>query len=215
MHSRSGDVTRFENEGFHGKPRLYRSLASIDAPTGTLRGRERSREHEHAGLQGRAHDLPRIHRETGTQRTNFLRAGHRDVAQPDRRPDHTNRQRSGPGDLWARLLLRRNAGRRTVHATSQAPIGRTGPVDQQPGFAGVVRRRRPITVPIGSSSFTIAAGGTISGNGGTIAKIGLSEFENPGELKRDANGLYEAGAQAAAAATESEINQGMLEQSNV
>ena len=73
----------------------------------------------------------------------------------------------------------------------------------------------PITVPIGSGSLTIAADGTISGNGGTIAKIGLSEFEKPGELKRDANGLYEAGAQAAAAATESEVNQGMLEQSNV
>ena len=73
----------------------------------------------------------------------------------------------------------------------------------------------PITVPIGSGTLTISADGTISGSGGTIARIGLSEFENPGGLERDANGLYDSGDQAAAAATESEVNQGMLEQSNV
>lgn len=73
----------------------------------------------------------------------------------------------------------------------------------------------PVTVPIGSGALTVSADGTVSGAGGRIAKIGLSEFENPGALKRDAYELYEAGDQAAAAATESKINQGMLEQSNV
>jgi flagellar basal-body rod protein FlgF len=73
----------------------------------------------------------------------------------------------------------------------------------------------PITVPVGSGALTIAADGTITGNNGTIARIGLSEFENAGALKRDANGLYDAADQVAAAATKSDVNQGMLEQSNV
>lgn len=73
----------------------------------------------------------------------------------------------------------------------------------------------PITVPVGSGTLTISADGTISGNNGTIARVGLSEFENAGALKRDANGLYDAGDQVAVAATKSDVNQGMLEQSNV
>jgi len=73
----------------------------------------------------------------------------------------------------------------------------------------------PITVPVGSGTLTIAANGSISGNGGTIARIGLSEFENPGGLQRDANGLYDSGDQIATAAAKSDVSQGMLEQSNV
>lgn len=73
----------------------------------------------------------------------------------------------------------------------------------------------PITVPAGSGTLTIAADGTISGRDAVIDKIGLTQFENPAQLKRDANGLYEAGDQQPQAAAGSEMIQGMLERSNV
>ncbi|NKB56789.1 MAG: flagellar basal-body rod protein FlgF [Alphaproteobacteria bacterium] len=73
----------------------------------------------------------------------------------------------------------------------------------------------PITIPPGGGDVTVAADGTVSANNGTIAKIGLSEFEDQTGLKRDANGLYDANDQPAQAATKSRVMQGMLEQSNV
>lgn len=73
----------------------------------------------------------------------------------------------------------------------------------------------PITIPIDAGTLTIAADGTISGDDTVIDQIGLTEFAKPNVLKRDANGLYEAGNQPPQAAAKSKMVQGMLERSNV
>jgi flagellar basal-body rod protein FlgF len=73
----------------------------------------------------------------------------------------------------------------------------------------------PITVPSGSGTLIIAADGTVSSDTQTLGKIGLFEFADQTALKRGANGLYTAGEAQPQAATDSEIVQGALEQSNV
>lgn len=73
----------------------------------------------------------------------------------------------------------------------------------------------PISVPPGSGSLTIAEDGTVSSDSQTLGRIGLFEFTNEIALKRDANGLYTAGNALPVTATNSQIIQGSLEQSNV
>ena len=73
----------------------------------------------------------------------------------------------------------------------------------------------PIVVPPGTGSLTISDDGTVSGNAATIGRIGLVEFDKESELKREANGLYSAEGQQPRDATESQVVQGALEQSNV
>lgn len=73
----------------------------------------------------------------------------------------------------------------------------------------------PINIPQGSSPISVASDGTVSGKDGVIGKIGLTEFADQTALKRDANGLYNAEDQQPQAAADSQLMQGMLEQSNV
>ncbi len=73
----------------------------------------------------------------------------------------------------------------------------------------------PISVPPGSDSLTIAKDGTVSSGSQTLGRIGLFEFTNEKALKREANGLYTAGNAQPVTATNSQIIQGSLEQSNV
>ena len=73
----------------------------------------------------------------------------------------------------------------------------------------------PIAVPLDASSITITRDGTISADAQEIGKIKLVSFENPQALSKIGNGLYKAVDQTPTADSESEVMQGMVENSNV
>ncbi len=73
----------------------------------------------------------------------------------------------------------------------------------------------PITIPPDASSITITRDGTISADAQEIGQIKVVSFENPQALSKIGNGLYEAVDQTPTADSDSEILQGMVENSNV
>jgi flagellar basal-body rod protein FlgF len=73
----------------------------------------------------------------------------------------------------------------------------------------------PITVPLDASSITITRDGTISADAQEIGQIKLVGFENPQALSKVGSGLYEAVDQSPSPDPDSEILQGMVENSNV
>jgi flagellar basal-body rod protein FlgF len=73
----------------------------------------------------------------------------------------------------------------------------------------------PIAVPLDTSSITITRDGTISADAQEIGRIKLVSFENPQALSKIGSGLYEAVDQTPTTDPDSEILQGMVENSNV
>ncbi len=73
----------------------------------------------------------------------------------------------------------------------------------------------PIAVPLDTSSITITRDGTISADAQEIGQIKLVSFENPQALSKIGSGLYDAVDQTPTTDTDSEIMQGMVENSNV
>jgi flagellar basal-body rod protein FlgF len=73
----------------------------------------------------------------------------------------------------------------------------------------------PITIPLDTSSITITRDGTVSADAQEVGKIKLVSFENPQALSKIGSGLYEAVNQTPTTDTDSEIMQGMVENSNV
>jgi flagellar basal-body rod protein FlgF len=73
----------------------------------------------------------------------------------------------------------------------------------------------PIAVPPDASSITITRDGTISADAEEIGKIKLVSFETPQALSKIGSGLYEAIDQSPMTDTDSEVLQGMVENSNV
>jgi flagellar basal-body rod protein FlgF len=73
----------------------------------------------------------------------------------------------------------------------------------------------PITVPLDTSSITITRDGTISADAQEIGQIKLVGFENPQALSKVGSGLYEAVDQSPSPDPDSEVLQGMVENSNV
>lgn len=90
-----------------------------------------------------------------------------------------------------------------------------GQVVNAAGLALLDNAGAPIAVPEGSGDITIARDGTISGDAGQIAQIGLVNFENEQALEKIGDGLLDAGDQLPAPVAEGEIVQGMIESSNV
>ena len=72
-----------------------------------------------------------------------------------------------------------------------------------------------ITIPVDTSSITITRDGTVSADTLEVGKIKLVSFENPQALSKIGSGLYEAVDQTPTTNTDSEIMQGMVENSNV
>ncbi len=72
-----------------------------------------------------------------------------------------------------------------------------------------------ITVPLDTSSITITRDGTISADAQEIGRIKLVGFENPQALSKVGSGLYEAVDQTPTTDPDSEVLQGMVENSNV
>ncbi len=73
---------------------------------------------------------------------------------------------------------------------------------------------RPITIPNGAGTLTIAPDGSISGEQGPIGRLKLVSFEREGEMKPLGGGLL-ASNEAPREAVDVQVSQGMLEGSNV
>ena len=73
----------------------------------------------------------------------------------------------------------------------------------------------PIAVPLDTSSITITRDGTISADAQEIGQIKLVSFESPQALSKIGSGLYEAIDQTPTTDPDSEVLQGMVENSNV
>lgn len=71
-----------------------------------------------------------------------------------------------------------------------------------------------ITIPQGATDIKISSSGTISTSQGTVGKLMVVNFANNQNLKPDGNGYYRT-TDAANPATGVEVEQGMLEGSNV
>lgn len=71
-----------------------------------------------------------------------------------------------------------------------------------------------INVPADTSTIRVTADGTVSGDDGPIANIGMFQFENPQQLIR-AGGSYITQDEQPAIAFEAQVLQGFLEASNV
>jgi flagellar basal-body rod protein FlgF len=66
-----------------------------------------------------------------------------------------------------------------------------------------------------SGDLHVATDGTLSTETGRIGKLRLAAFDDERALKKTGNSLYDAAGQAAQAASEARIRQGMIERSNV
>lgn len=73
----------------------------------------------------------------------------------------------------------------------------------------------PIVIPTGTGPITIGKDGTVSTEtGGTIGKIGVVNFADPQQMLEDQGGLYTT-TQATQPATNTTVEQGTIEESNI
>ena len=73
----------------------------------------------------------------------------------------------------------------------------------------------PIAIPLGATDITITRDGTISADTNEIGRIKLVRFDDPQALSKVGSGLYDAKDQTPQPSNDSEIFQGMVENSNV
>lgn len=73
---------------------------------------------------------------------------------------------------------------------------------------------QPIIVPPGTRNVSITPDGTVSADTEVVGTVGVVRFENPRDLKREANNLY-AAEETPQPDENSRVLQGMLEESNV
>ena len=73
----------------------------------------------------------------------------------------------------------------------------------------------PIAIPLDTSTITIARDGTISADTNEIGRIKLVRFDDPQALSKVGSGLYDAKGQPPLPANDSQVFQGMIENSNV
>jgi flagellar basal-body rod protein FlgF len=85
-----------------------------------------------------------------------------------------------------------------------------GETDPAGGTAG------PVTIPAGTSTLTIDAGGAVSANGRQVARLRLEQAPASTALQHDGNGLLvPAPAMTGVPIAQRTVRQGMIEQSNV
>lgn len=73
----------------------------------------------------------------------------------------------------------------------------------------------PITIPTDSNTISITRDGTVSTEDGEVGRLQVVGFEREQYLTRTENGLYDAGEEQPEAVQEPDIQQGMIERSNV
>lgn len=94
-------------------------------------------------------------------------------------------------------------------------LGPDGRVVSQDGFALLDQGGRPMSLRPGDSHFEVARNGRATGDSGEIGRIQVATFDNDQTLRPQGNGLYAADSDPQPADAHSEIQQGMLEGSNV
>ncbi|MGH1399275.1 MAG: flagellar basal-body rod protein FlgF [Alphaproteobacteria bacterium] len=94
-------------------------------------------------------------------------------------------------------------------------IDPSGILMTQQGFPVASTGGASITIPADSTEIKIDKNGAISNQSGVVGQIGISEFDNPQNLKPMGNNLYDPGGAAAQPASETVVQQGVLEGSNV
>jgi flagellar basal-body rod protein FlgF len=73
----------------------------------------------------------------------------------------------------------------------------------------------PIALDPQKTDIAIAKDGTVSQNGLSVAKLGVSRFANLAALKKQGDNLYDAPGVTPTIATDARVHQGMVERSNV
>jgi len=90
-----------------------------------------------------------------------------------------------------------------------------GRVVSQDGFALLDQGGRPMSVRPGDTNIEVARNGRVTANSGEIGRVQVAAFENDQALRPQGNGLYSAEVEPQQADQRSEVQQGMLEGSNV
>jgi flagellar basal-body rod protein FlgF len=90
-----------------------------------------------------------------------------------------------------------------------------GRIVSQDGFALLDQQGRPMSVRPGESRFEVQRNGRASGESGEIGRIQIATFENDQTLRPQGGGLYASDTDPQQADARSEIQQGMVEGSNV
>ncbi|MFN8734201.1 MAG: flagellar basal body rod C-terminal domain-containing protein, partial [Hyphomonadaceae bacterium] len=73
----------------------------------------------------------------------------------------------------------------------------------------------PITLDITQGEPVVAKNGSIQQNGVTVAQLGIARFDRPGALDKVGDNLWRPTDEAAQAAADPQVVQGMIEGSNV
>ncbi len=74
---------------------------------------------------------------------------------------------------------------------------------------------QPITLDLTQGEPLVAKNGSIQQNGVTVAQLGIARFERPGALDKVGDNLWRPTGEAAQAAGDPQVVQGMIEGSNV
>jgi flagellar basal-body rod protein FlgF len=90
-----------------------------------------------------------------------------------------------------------------------------GRVVSQDGFALLDQGGRPMSVRPGDTHIEVAHNGRVTGDSGEVGRIQVATFENEQVLRSQGNGLYSSEVDPQQADQRSEVQQGMLEGSNV
>jgi len=94
-------------------------------------------------------------------------------------------------------------------------LGPDGRVMTQDGFALLDQGGRPISVRAGDSHIEVARNGRVTTDSGEIGRVQVATFDNEQALRAQGNGLYASDIDPTPADQHSEVQQGMLEGSNV
>ncbi|MCF8481852.1 MAG: flagellar basal-body rod protein FlgF [Rhodospirillum sp.] len=90
-----------------------------------------------------------------------------------------------------------------------------GQVVTAEGLPLMTEANTPLILAPNETQISIASDGTVSTENGQVGKIRLVTFDEPYKMERVAGGLLDAGDMEAKPATDAQLQQGMIEKSNV
>ncbi len=117
-----------------------------------------------------------------------------------------------PGDGY--FVIETDEGDRYTRA-GNFTLDESGRIVTSQGQALLSGAGAPLTIATGASNITVAPDGTVSTDNGRIGRVKVVVFENEQALLKLENGLYDANGEVPLPAEDTEIVQGMIENSNV